>query len=397
MRGWLAILAIGFAPLVCAAQEVRLDVSNSRIVDNAQGIAATIYLSAVVPYRVFTLDAPARLVIDFQGVDAGQVSASDLVASENVAGSRVTPTGDGWTRLIVDLTVPLSVQEVEMRRRAADGTATLRVSLVDRGAEAFTQSAGAPPGIIVVDPGVVTTLHDTPSDLFVIAIDPGHGGIDPGAQRAGVAEAELVLTFAQELARALADITGVAPVLTRNDDTFVSLHQRISRARDAGADVMISLHADALAEDSASGLSVYTLGAAASQTASQRMAERHERGDLLAGVDLTDQDDQIATVLMDLARRETAPEAVRLADMIVRVARDNDVDLNSRPRREASFVVLSAADFPSVLIELGFLSNEGDRRSLLDPSARAQTIGAMVAALMQWRDTGFPGHPSRAD
>jgi N-acetylmuramoyl-L-alanine amidase len=197
-------------------------------------------------------------------------------------------------------------------------------------------------------------------------------------------EAQLMLTLAIELSEAISRIDGFRPVLTRREDVFVPLAERMTIARAAGADVLISLHADALEADSARGATVYTLSAEALDQASQRMAERHERSDLLAGVDLTGQDDTVATVLMDLARLETAPKAERLADMLVAALREAGAAVNSQPRRKAPLAVLNAADFPSVLIEVGFLSDPGDRAALASAEGRGRIVAAIVAALGAW-------------
>jgi N-acetylmuramoyl-L-alanine amidase len=174
-------------------------------------------------------------------------------------------------------------------------------------------------------------------------------------------------------------------VLTREADIFVPLAERMTIARAAGADVFLSLHADALDEmDAATGASVYTLSQEAVDAASARMAERHSRGDLLAGLDLTGQDDTVATVLMDMARLETGPAGMRLADVLVAEMAAAGAVMNSRPRREGPLAVLNAADFPSVLVEMGFLSSAADRARLTTPEGRAAIVAGIVAGLEAW-------------
>ena len=190
-----------------------------------------------------------------------------------------------------------------------------------------------------------------------------------------------------ELAQALNQLDGVTAVLTRDSDVFVPLDARVSVARAARADLFISLHADALSEDDASGASVYTLSADGGSVASRRMVERHERGDLLAGVDLATQTDRVATVLMGLARSETGPEGRRFADILVKNMQAARVRVNNQPRREGQLAVLSAADFPSVLVEVGFLSNAQDRRDLTDTAGRARLVATIVAAVATFSAT----------
>jgi N-acetylmuramoyl-L-alanine amidase len=218
---------------------------------------------------------------------------------------------------------------------------------------------------------------------FVVAIDPGHGGIDPGAERAGVTEADLMLALGLELAAAL-EGAGMEAVLTRGEDVFVPLQERMTRARAGGADVLLSLHADALEEDAARGASVYTLTQEAVDTASGRMVERHEGGDLIAGLDLRGEGDEVATALMDLAREGTVPRSERLAGALAREIAEAGAAVNGRPLRQANLAVLAAADFPSVLLESGFLSDAADRQRLASPEGRAALVRGIVAALEAW-------------
>jgi N-acetylmuramoyl-L-alanine amidase len=216
-----------------------------------------------------------------------------------------------------------------------------------------------------------------------VVIDPGHGGIDPGAEHGGAREADVMLALGLEVADALRR-AGIDTILTRDSDVFVPLDRRVTIARQLEADLMISLHADALEGDQASGASVYTLSQTGVDGAAQRMAERHERGDLLAGLDLAQQDDRVATVLMELARQDTGPQADRFADTLVTALRGAGAQVNTRPRRSGRLAVLSAADFASVLLEVGFLTNASDRDRLRTPDGRAPFVTGIVRAVQQW-------------
>jgi len=218
-----------------------------------------------------------------------------------------------------------------------------------------------------------------------VMIDPGHGGIDPGAEEGGLTEKTLMLVLARELREALLRKDGYEVFLTRDADAFVSLEARVARAHEVVADVFVSLHADALSDARARGASVYTLSDTASDAASAALAERHDRADLLSGVDLSDSDDVVADVLMDLARQETQPRAEALAGTLLEVFRARSIPVLGRPLRHAGFSVLKAADIPSVLVETGFLSDARDRRNLNDPEWRAGLVAALVAGLESWR------------
>jgi N-acetylmuramoyl-L-alanine amidase len=249
--------------------------------------------------------------------------------------------------------------------------------------------AGAPvdqgwADLVISDPTQAAPVQkDGP---LVVAIDAGHGGIDPGALRAGVREADVMLALAFDVAEAINRTGSMRAVLIRDADFFVPLEGRMTHARRVGADAFISLHADSLEEGGAHGASVYTLAADAIDGASTRMAERHERGDLLAGLDLTGQDDRIAGLLMDLARLETGPSGVRLADALVREMGRAGVRMNSRPRRAGKLAVLNAPDFASVLIEVGFLSSDVDRAALTSLDGRAAIAVGIAAGLTAWAD-----------
>jgi len=386
---WLALVLV-----LCAgagtAQDftalARLDAPRSSVTDRGDGIALDLALSQPVPWRIFTLDDPARLVLDFREVDWQGVDPAALLASQRAHGLRAGRFAPGWSRMVLDLSGPYVVESAEMDTGADEGTgsgATVRVRLSPATPEAFAAAAGAPEGAAWPDPPPTAPVPDFAPGLLVVVIDPGHGGIDPGAQSAGLREADLVLDVGLELAEAVAR-AGMVPVLTRADDRFVPLQVRMSIAREAGADLFLSIHADALTGEQATGASVYTLSGAEADEANARLAERHGRGDLLAGVDLAGQDDGVAEVLMDLARLETGPAGVRLADALVAGLRDSGAVVNGRPRREAPLAVLEAPDFPSVLIELGFLSNDSDRARMTSAEGRAPLIDGILLGIEAW-------------
>uniref|UniRef100_UPI003FA341E5 N-acetylmuramoyl-L-alanine amidase family protein n=1 Tax=Paenirhodobacter enshiensis TaxID=1105367 RepID=UPI003FA341E5 len=216
-----------------------------------------------------------------------------------------------------------------------------------------------------------------------VVLDPGHGGIDPGAEIDGLQEKVLTLTFARELKEQMTR-AGMSVTMTRTEDVFVPLEDRITIARNAGADLFIALHADILPEGQASGATIYQLDEKSEDEASRKLAERHDRDDLLAGVDLAGHDDGVAGVLMDLARTETQPRSVRLAQVLAGAIRGANLPMHRHPVQKADFSVLKAPDIPSVLVELGFLSSPDDRRRLLDDGWRRQMAGAITQGVLNW-------------
>jgi N-acetylmuramoyl-L-alanine amidase len=364
----------------------RIDQANSAITDTSDGLQIELALSQVVPYRVFSLDSPQRLIVDFREIEWAGIEKSTLDQSQIAQDVRFGAFQPGWSRLIIDLAEPVVLKTAEMKTFQQDGTAILMLKFETTDLETFADKSGAPVGgMWDVTAAAPSLPAPTPDDgALTVVIDPGHGGIDPGAVQGGVHEADLMLQLAIELVEALNRTGSVRAILTREADVFVPLEGRMTIARAANADLLISLHADALEVDEARGGSVYTLNAEGSDRASARMAERHERGDLLAGVDLSGQDDRVATVLMDLARTQTEPQSQRFADAAVEGLREAGARLNSKPRREGRLAVLNAPDFASVLIEVGFLSNANDRAILSAPATRAPIVTGIVTAVLAW-------------
>ncbi|MFD2741294.1 N-acetylmuramoyl-L-alanine amidase [Sulfitobacter aestuarii] len=366
----------------------RVDAQESRISDHWFGRSSLrIALSQGVPFRVFLLDEPARLVVDFREADWTGIAAGDLLAEPGrVRAVRFGAFQPGWSRLVADLAEPMLPQEIGMPVAEDGSGAMLEIDLKPVDAEEFAAAAGTPR-----DPDWTVALTAPPrkaapgEERFVVVLDAGHGGIDPGAEREGVAEKDLMLSFARALRDALLR-AGVEVVLTRDDDIFVALETRVALAHQAEGDVFISLHADSLDQGGANGATIYALSDEASDAATAHLAARHNRSDIIAGADLTGSDDQVAGILLDLARQETEPRSTALAQTLVEAMTAAGGPMNRRPLRKAGFSVLKSADIPSVLVEVGFLSSKRDLANLRDPIWRAGMVGAMAEALLAWRD-----------
>ena len=366
----------------------RLTGDGVSVQDRWRGVRIDIAMTRTVPWRVFTLDDPQRVVVDvselaWDGLD----SAALMAASDHFSDIRAGLYRPGWTRLVLTLAHPMIVERAWMEA-TPDSDATIHLALAQSTAAAFADAAGAPASAVFTQaaprPMPSPKTRQTGFGDVVVVLDPGHGGIDPGAEREGAVEADLMLTFALELKEALLRAGGFKVVLTRERDVFVPLEERVTIARRAGADVFLSLHADALAQGRATGATVYTLSDEASDIASQALAERHDREDLLAGVDLSRQDDEVALVLMDLARTETTPRSEALADSLVEGIYSATGSSYKSPRLKAGFSVLKAPDIPSALIELGFLSSPRDRKLLQDAAWRQKAAEGIRDALQYW-------------
>lgn len=380
-----AIFALIAAPL--AAQQLsglaRLDSDMSYIGAEGDNLAISLALSQPVPWRLRLLDNPPRLIMDFREVDWQNLSAMQ-VDPDAIIGLRAGVFRPAWSRLVVELNGPMAIGRSEMITQ--NDIATVNVTLAPSTQAEFAQTAAAPepPEWQLPKSSALPPPKKLAEGDLIVVLDPGHGGLDPGAQRDGYNEADLVLTFARELKEILLRNGGFAVVMTRDQDEFVPLEARISIARAAGADVFLSLHADSLSEGEAVGATVYSLSDTASDKASQTLAERHDRDDLLAGVDLTAQDDLVALVLMDMARTQTMPRISSLSKNLAEAIAKAGIQMHRHPEQSAGFSVLKSPDTPSVLLELGFLSSAQDLSNLIDPLWRAQMAEAVSDGLTAW-------------
>ncbi len=307
--------------------------------------------------------------IRYGGMAAGKsriVLTADRPAS--VVASEVRKEEGGSYRLVVDTAI---VTE--------DAFSKLISGQTWKDAAAVTETAGGPvlPGAAADDDG-----------SFVIAVDAGHGGIDNGAQGAttGTHEKAVTLAFARELTAALNAGPTTKAVLTRDKDEFLSLSQRVQLARNQGANLLISIHADTLRQKDIRGATVYTISDKASDSLAANLAARENLSDEIAGMPFQDEPAEVADILIDLTRRETQAFSINLANEVV-VAFEGEVKLINNPHRHAGFRVLTAPDVPSVLLELGFLSNKDDEQLLLDPAWQKKVAGLIAEAVQRYRSS----------
>ncbi|MDH2328723.1 N-acetylmuramoyl-L-alanine amidase [Cereibacter sp. SYSU M97828] len=380
------IRLIAFLLLICgtaAAQDLsglaRLDAAQTRIVDRWGAVEMDLAISQPVPWRARVMADPPRLVLDFREVDFTGIEG--VTPGKRVTSLRAGSVRAGWSRLVLGLDGPYVIARAGMD--TANGTVVaVRLERARDAEFAEAASRPEPPGWSL--PSAAAIAPPEGRAPLTVMLDPGHGGIDPGAERGGTNEATLMLSFARQLKEELLRDGIFRVAMTRDDDVFVPLETRLTMAREAGATVFISLHADALAEGQATGATLYTLAEEASDKAAQALAERHDRDDLLAGVDLTGQDDIVASVLMDIARQETGPRNERLALSLERAMGARGITMHPRPRQSANFSVLKSPEIPSILIELGFMSSPGDLRRLQDPGWRSWMTSAIRDGLKAW-------------
>jgi N-acetylmuramoyl-L-alanine amidase len=343
---------------------------DARFADEGGVVVLTVPLTEPVPWSVRIEDGPPRLVVELHDM---VWSDTPQLASGSIADVSTGRSGPTSSEMVAYLREPLTITTAEMAT-SEDGTARLTVWMAATTATGFRDALEAGDAVVT-------------GNRIVVALDPGHGGFDPGARADGHVEADVVLSFAERLREELLSSGRFDVVLTREDDRFVSLDDRISVARAAGADVFLSLHADALEDaGAASGLAVYALDPGAEAEAAERLTERHGPEDVLTGVDLTGAGDDVTLALLELARADTAPRTVALSRNLVAAFAGAGLEVNSQPERSGDFAVLKAADIPSLLVELGFLSTEVDLGRLTSEAWQGQAARAVSDALMLWAD-----------
>ncbi|MFZ8878278.1 MAG: N-acetylmuramoyl-L-alanine amidase [Paracoccaceae bacterium] len=334
-----------------------------------------------VPFRIYTLDAPKRLIVEFNSVIFAGFEEAMFSRSQSITGVRAGALKSGWSRMVFDLARPMLVERAGVTVAPETAQAELIIRLTKTNDDRFAADAKK----MVAKQTVVTTTGNTSNaDQFVIVLDPGHGGIDPGAVVGDAQEADLMLSLAREIRDILRKSDGVQVHLTRDEDVFVSLEDRVSAAHALSADVFLSLHADIVTDGQAFGTTVYTLSETASDEATAKLALRHDRGEILFGVDLRGADDEVSGILIDLARLETIPQSKELAGAVVDAVLMEFGRVNSRPIRHANFSVLKAPDIPSILVEAGFMSSSQDLENLKSPEWRTRFSRALVAGILDW-------------
>ena len=374
----LMALVILAAPAFAAAADKAVALT-ARIAD-AGGDRIEIGLSDRVGFRVFSLTAPDRIVVDFEPLDWRIPAPRPGRDTDLVGGLRFGLNKKGGGRMVIDLRAPAAVDRAFTE--AAEGTAPARfvIELSPEDPVAFEAAAGWPPGLAPeADGGALSQ----PDDVLVV-IDPGHGGRDIGAVADGLTEATLMLAYARELAAEISRRPGYAAALTRDEDVFLTLRQRVDIAREQGGDVFLSLHADSLEQGVASGVSVYTLSEEATTEEAAALATSINRADELAGADVLAEETDVTRVLVDLAQRRTSAQSSALAEAMVDALDGRAPMLRDRAIQAAGFRVLKAPDIPSVLLELGFLSSPRDRERLLSPEGRAALVSALADGVFRW-------------
>jgi N-acetylmuramoyl-L-alanine amidase len=376
--------------------------SGARLAGDEKQTRFILDLDQSIPVHAFTLADPYRVVVDIPQVTFQLPSGIGAAGRGLIKAFRYGLVMPGGSRIVFDLTGPAKISNASVLA-AANGQPprlVLELEAVDRAA--FVPSLAPAPASRPELRPAITDPHEAPLPAAavpakldepagppsppdtrpVVVIDPGHGGPDNGTQWDGVSEKTLVLAFALALRDRIEKSGKYHVVMTRTDDTFIPLDDRVKFARSQSASLFVSIHADALPrrEGDAQGASIYTLSDRASDAEAEKLAETENKADAIGGVNLTEEPTDVADILIDLAQRETRTFSNRFARLLMGEMK-TVTRMHKNPLKSAGFRVLKAPDVPSVLVELGYVSNKDDLEHLQSDNWRTRTVGSVAHAI----------------
>ena len=397
--GLAALLVVLAAAMAHAGDAVQMPAAadgpvmlGARIVGDQARVRFVADLSKKVSPTVFALADPDRIVVDLPEVRFALPELAGRTGRGLIAAFRYGLISPGKSRIVMDLTGPVLIDKTyvldpangQPARLVIDAVPTTRAKFL-AAIRAYKQQLASSADTASPDPAAGPAEH---GDKPIVVVDPGHGGIDTGAHGGGgVLEKDVTLAFGKTLGRLLEATGRYRVIFTRQDDSYISLGERVAIARRNNADLFVSIHANSFPGGSVRGAIVYTVSDKASDKMAAALADTENQSDVLAGIDVNAADsDYVKSILIDLTRRETRNFGVVLARNLVKEL-GKSTRLFKVPHQEASFKVLEAPDVPSALIELGYLSNPNDARAdghrgvagqdrRLDRRARSTTISA---------------------
>jgi N-acetylmuramoyl-L-alanine amidase len=370
--------------------------SAARLAGDGKQTRFILDLDQTVSFRATTLADPYRVVVDVPQVNFQLAPGTGSGGRGLVKAFRYGLVMPGGSRIVFDLTGPAKIANSYVLEAANGQPARLVLDLEEVDRAAFLQSpapenrpelrptiAAAPPATVPAAAPDPAQKPGAPADVRpIVVIDPGHGGIDNGTQSSGESEKNLVLAFGLALRERLEKTGKYRVVMTRDDDTFIPLNDRTKIARNLKAALFVSIHADALprAEGDAQGATIYTLSDKASDAEAQRLADAENRADAIAGFNLAEEPTDVADILIDLTQRETRTFSNRFARLLMGEMKTS-VRMHKHPLKSAGFRVLKAPDVPSVLVEIGYVSNKGDLEHLVSEGWRSRAVASMGQAI----------------
>ena len=372
--------------------------SDARLAGDAKQTRFILDLDKPVQFRAFALADPYRVVVDLPQVNFQLPAGVGVAGRGLVKAYRYGLVMPGGSRIVFDLTGPAKIAKSYVLEAANGQPPRLVLEFEEVDRTAFVQSLAPEnrpelrPAIAEANaavaraeaPAAPAEPPSPPDKRPVVVIDPGHGGVDNGTQAGGgdIMEKNLVLGFGLALRDRIEKSGKYRVVMTRTDDTFIPLGDRVKIARNESAALFVSIHADALrrGEGDAQGATIYTLSDKATDSEAERLADTENKSDAIGGVSLADEPTEVADILIDLVQRETKTFSNRFARVLMGEMK-NTVRMHKHPLKSAGFRVLKAPDVPSVLVELGYVSNKGDLEHLVSENWRNRTVGSMAQAI----------------
>jgi N-acetylmuramoyl-L-alanine amidase len=378
------------ADLFPIATDARLGGDNNRT-------RLVVDLSRKIDITAFTLADPYRVVLDLPQVSFQFPSRTGTYGRGLINAFRFGLVMQGGSRIVVDTTGPVRIDKAFVLDESDGQPARLVLDLVPVDRAIFMRDLAfdaRPRRALETRTASIPKEKDNGDRRPLIMIDPGHGGPDTGTVAStGEMEKSIVLDFAQALVAKLEKSGKYRVAMTRSDDRFIALGERVRMARQQGAALFMSIHADALAshdEADVRGATIYTVSDTASDDEAARLAEDENKADAIAGVDLSAEPEEVADILIDLTQRETKNFSAHFARTIAHDLR-NATRLHKKPLKSAGFRVLKAPDVPSVLVELGYVSNKQDLKLMTSDGWRARTADAMAQAVNTFFATRLAG------
>ena len=376
-----------------AAQAAQI--SSLRLGQGIGNIRIVLDADSQFNYKVFLLTEPKRLVIDTQNIDINSKVENEVEKNSFISRARLGTAGVNGKRLVLDLLKPAVVKKVFMLPPQSNFSWRFVIDLEVASEREFIAKVGndnaISNGSYQTASQVTTpkTTKSSPSKAVaktsksqkIVVLDAGHGGVDPGAIGvSGVYEKNITLAMARELKEVIEKQYGYKVYLTRNRDVFIPLRDRVKIARRHDADLFLSIHADSARNRKAKGLSVYTLSETASDKEAAALAEKENKADIVAGLNFAEHSKEVSDILLNLAQRETMNRSSEFATFMVQEMRKSTHTLDNT-HRFAGFAVLKAPDVPSVLMELGYLSNPTEEKQLQQKAYRKKLAVSAAKAI----------------
>jgi N-acetylmuramoyl-L-alanine amidase len=373
MRFLGCLLYIG-ALSTASAGELR----DLRLWDSPEGTRVVLELTDATPHKVFTLDNPARIVVDLPGI-TGAGLANKVGGKGVISHVRAAQREEGL-RVVLDMSKAIEPHAVLLDPAEQYGY-RLVLDLAGAGDEGVPEATST----------VMSKADGWTPRPIIVAIDAGHGGEDPGAiGHGGLMEKDVALTLARKLASMVNEAPGFKAVLTRDGDYFIPLRDRVKRARKAQADLFVSIHANALKDRSMRGSAVYVVSPRGVTSEHARwLAQKENSADLVGGIGLQDKDDELAAVLIDLSQSSTMEASFDVGTRMLKQLGSVNV-LQRKQVQQAAFMVLKAPDIPSVLVETAFITNSVEERLLRDPAGQEKLVRSLFEGIKGYFESYRP-------